>query len=459
MARTETKKNSESLPRKSAGPRRAFQDIMPKGGSVSVKPIVERDPASSPFFRNIKDTKEERVDSEYGAHEDFVREHHFRPSRKRRFAFIGFLGVVVAVAAGLFFLLPSASVSLALKKTTVPFSVNIAVSTATLSPKISGGTVSLPGELLTVKKNADVPISATTTEKVEVRATGKLTIVNAFNTQPQTLVEKTRFVSPEGKTFRLVKRTVVPGASMKGTTVVPSSIEAQVVADGAGESYNVPASKGWKIPGFSGTPKYDKFYADALDAMTGGFSGTRAVAGTGDIERGKRDLTEVLEGASEGELSILMKESFKLFGEAKVFKLGSVDTRPDPSTPGSFRLFGEGILRAVVFDEPALLASLGENLKPTNGTNLIISTTTLSYGKPSVDAEKGTISVTATGTITFEESFDQNMFKEKILGASEDEVRKMVSAIPGVDRASISLDPFWVSSVPTRSGRVTVTVE
>lgn len=458
MARTELKRNVEGSSKKPTTPPRAFRDIMPRGGAAPL-PKVEHDPASSPFFRTPKVTVSPRIDSGDGEVKTFAHQASTGGSKKRTYALLGVVGVVAVVVVGLFFILPNATVAVTLKETTLPFSVNVSISTATVETKVTDSLASVPGELFAVKRNADVPVSATTTSRVEVKASGKLTVVNAYGTSPQVLVATTRFTSPEGKVFRLVNKVSVPGASKSGSSTVPASIEVSVVADQAGESYNVPTSKGWKIPGFSGTPRYEKIYAESQSEMTGGFIGERAVAGAPDLERGKGQLKEILNGSAESELAVLMKDSFKLFPEAKSFTLGAVDVRPDPSDKNSFRLFGDGVLRAVTFDEQELVGAISLHLKPNGGVNLVLATSSISYGKPTVDLSRGTVSVTATGTVTFRESFDTEAFRTKVLGLREDNLRKAVSAIPGVERASVALDPFWVTSVPENAGRVTVTVE
>ena len=64
------------------------------------------------------------------------------------------------------------------------------------------------------------------------KAQGTLTIYNAYSSAPQTLVATTRFVTPDGKIFRLTNEVTVPGAKITNGQIVPSSINAPIAAAG-----------------------------------------------------------------------------------------------------------------------------------------------------------------------------------------------------------------------------------
>lgn len=458
MVRINIKSQRDEEGETSVPVRRPVMDIAPRTSPDITRPPAraEWDPASSPFFQAPK-TERRHIDD--GDGEDMPPKHvrHFS-ARRRRGLIAGFAGVLALAAVALFFLLPKASVDVTFRRTVVPFSVTLSVATSTAEAKLSGSSLALPGELFSVSRNADIPVSATTTAHIEEKASGKLIIYNAFGTASQALVATTRFQSPEGKIFRIPERVTVPGATKNGTELIPGSVEVRVVADEVGESYNVPASKNWKIPGFSGTTKYDGFYAEAPAAMTGGFIGERAVAAGADAERGTSELSEALKASAESELALLMKSSFKLFPETKMFTLGPVDVRPDPEDAGLFRLFGEGTLKVLAFDEHQMIETIAEVLMPSGGVDLRVASSSISYGAPTVDFAKGALSVSATGTIAFEESFDMDAFKKSISGLTEDQVRTAVSALPGVVRGAVSLSPFWVGSVPSSPNRIEITV-
>ncbi len=54
---------------------------------------------------------------------------------------------------------------------------------------------------------------------------------------------------------------------------------------------------------------------------------------------------------------------------------------------------------------------------------------------------------------------DADALKEKIVGKSEIELKKMVFELSGLESATISLWPFWVKTVPNKLNKITVVVE
>ncbi len=74
---------------------------------------------------------------------------------------------------------------------------------------------------------------------------------------------RTRFLALDGKIFRLTKGITVPGAKIVEGKIIPSSIEAAVIADQPGEAYNIGPVSRFSIPGLKGTPKYEAFYAES----------------------------------------------------------------------------------------------------------------------------------------------------------------------------------------------------
>lgn len=104
------------------------------------------------------------------------------------------------------------------------------------------------------------------------KAKGTITIYNEFSSKAQPLVKTTRFLAEDGTLFRLVKNVSVPGLTRKGDKSIPGELDVLVVADKAGKTSNIKATK-FSIPGFKGTGKEDKIYAVSEKSMIGGSSG------------------------------------------------------------------------------------------------------------------------------------------------------------------------------------------
>lgn len=456
---------------------RAVSDIImrPKSG----KKIDEK------IDKNKKDTEieedEEVIEEDYSekvllAINSGKREHrtlyerfaHKKEIKKRRGKAKKIISSTLAVVilAGIVFaalyLLPEARVSITLKRTTKQFNELIKITTEVSEWNLnSNGDITLPGQLLSSAKNAQIEVNAKGKTTVEEKARGILTIYNSYDKNPQTLVIKTRFESPDGKIFRITKEIKIPGMKSEGGKLVPSSIEAEVVADRAGDEYNIGPSIGWQIPGFKGTPRYNGFYAESKQKMTGGFKGERPSATEEDLKIAQDNLKDTLEGALNAQMSILLSDEFKLIDGATFFALTRQELQSDEARPDKALLYGEADMKKLVFIEEMFSGALLEKFKTDLPEDIKVKVDDLdvSYGNPGVDFINGKMEIAAEGSITFVSNISQDEIIENIKGKSENQLKEYIFSLPEVEHAVVSLWPFWVKSVPKNIERIDVIVK
>lgn len=367
----------------------------------------------------------------------------------------GFTLIGLALAV---WVLPRGTVRIVLHPWPVQINETIKVSTEISAPKNLG----LPGEMISAKRNLEKTLVSTSTVKVLEKAKGKLVIFNGFGTTPQILVATTRFETPEGVVFRLDEKTTVPGGK-KGAdgVLVPGQVTVSVTADKAGPESNISPVEIWRIPGFKGTPRYEKFYAKSELPMTGGFEGERAAPAEGEVEKVKKSLAEDLEGVLRGEASVLMSENFTLLPGAESFRLVRDEVDFDAADPSKFSVFAEGELRSLVFETEMLktaLTDLSAGRLEVEGP-LTIRDFSVGYTEPQVDWVSGSMLFKATGTIVFEEKTNRESLPEKLQGLNEEEVKKVLFDLPGLDRVTVNFWPFWVKTMPTKASKIEVIFE
>ncbi|PIU99311.1 hypothetical protein COS59_00465, partial [Candidatus Wolfebacteria bacterium CG03_land_8_20_14_0_80_36_15] len=197
-----------------------------------------------------------------------------KPKKPKRlkiliFLFFGFLIYLI------FWVLPRAGINITTKKTSLELIERIEATTNIGSTVIS--TKQIPAEIFSQRKNNVFSFLATGKKNVERKARGEVTIYNTYSSDDQPLIANTRLLTPDGKVFRLEKLIVVPGAKIIEGKIVSSSVKTSVVADKAGQEYNIGPVSHFTIPGFQGSEKYQSFYAKSDTPMTGGFVGEVAV--------------------------------------------------------------------------------------------------------------------------------------------------------------------------------------
>lgn len=151
----------------------------------------------------------------------------------------------------------------------------------------------LPGMRVEVERRATGEFTSSGTKFFQDRARGTVSIYNSFSSSPQPLVANTRLQDANGKIFRLTSAVVVPGARVEGGKISPTSIQAAVLADEPGDSYNIGPAE-FRIPGFRGTARYDGFSARSDEAFLGGFEGQARTVTATDLSQASQELTKRL---------------------------------------------------------------------------------------------------------------------------------------------------------------------
>jgi hypothetical protein len=375
------------------------------------------------------------------------------------------LGVLIVLGAGGYFLgisvLPRATITITLKEYPVSLEMPVVVSVDTPEVVFEGGVLSIPGELLTAEKNIQVTHPAGGREEVRRKAEGKITIYNEFSSEPQKLVARTRFETPEGVVFRLREAVTVPGARVVDGGAQRSSIEVEVIADEAGTEFNIGPIARWTIPGFAGDPRFDGFYGETTESMTGGFVGERAVPTDEEIEAAKEKARAHILDVLEVEMGVLLLSDFEVLEESTQFKVLKEEVFETEGAADTFTIHTEATLGQFVFRRSDVVDELLRTARldiPEDGV-FAARDTSLAYEDTVVDVETGAFSFTARGTAVFVAELDTEALGPELIGEDEEAVKQIVFALPGLMRAHVSLWPFWVRRVPNDLKKIKIVVE
>jgi hypothetical protein len=371
--------------------------------------------------------------------------------------------VLLILAAGWFvwtYILPNAKITLVVKRTPKDVQENVLISIKDTAFSIMpDGSIVLPGQLLSSSKNAQIEVPAQGKAQVNEKAKGKLTIYNGFDTKPQILVSSTRFISPDGKIFRLTQQIIVPGGKSENGIITPGSITADVVADQPGDAYNLAPVKNWKIPGFQGTPRFNTFYAENNEAMTGGFQGERPSATDADMQSGEAKLTDTLRSALDAQMSVLLTDKFKLIDGSTLFNLTKKQLQADTTQPDKAFLYGEADMKKIVFMEDMLASAIQLKYKDEIPQNAKPETISLDYGTVQADFIEGTIRVPVSGKIVYKPEVDNGSFLDAIKGRNQSDVQQYALSLPWFDSMRISFWPLWVKTIPKNVDRIELEIK
>ena len=320
-------------------------------------------------------------------------------------------------------------------------------------------------ETLRFESKLEKSAGVTGTQQVNKSASGRIVIYNAFSSQPQVLVRRTRFETPDGKIYRVRENVTVPGADVSSGQLKPSSIEADVIADAGGEGYNIGLTD-FTIPGFKGTARYDKFYARSKTAMSGGFSGVSAVVTKSDKdsleENLKRELNDALLAQVRGELpsGFIIPENGTIFTIENVkysHEIGDPAESISITIEASISAFAlsledieKSIINKYILDKNSDSAASGIKLE-----NIV----SLSYMAKKLSFVEKTLDLKISGQAQATWLFDEQKLKNDLISSPRKSRLEVFNNYSEIARAQITFSPSWWRIFPKNQQKINVYIK
>lgn len=379
------------------------------------------------------------------------------PSVKKTIVLFGLAAIIIA---GLFLVvtvLPRAEIVIVNKK--YDWSYNNSVTVDKLISKVDASATRIPGQVFSQIQSLRLNFPATAKKLVETRASGTITIYNAYSSSPQTLVATTRFLTSDGKVFRLAESVVVPGAQIVEGKIVPSGIDVKVVADKPGESYNIGLVGKFTIPGFKGTPKYAAFYGESKTPMSGGFIGEVKYPSDDDIKNAKSGWAKQLEDSLALYLTQQIPKEFTWIKNFYDVLLGKPAIITEVDSAGNFAIDGNATIRLIAFREVDLKEAMLQKMRKDHGEDFKFQSFKLSYGEPRADFVRGILSFPVQWSSQAVRYLDIDGLRKKLANKSESDLKVALFSLPGLESAKISLWPFWVRKAPGDINKIKITID
>ncbi len=373
------------------------------------------------------------------------------------FLILIFSGAVVYAAAEF---LPKAKIKIITEKKDFSFIDSIVAGKNVTA--INADQKQIPAEVFKEKKNFTFSFLASAKKNVEQKASGIITIYNAYSSASQKLVANTRFSAPDGKIFRLNEAVVVPGAKIVDGKIISSSIEVKVIADKAGEEYNISPVNRFNIPGFQGTDKYKGFYAESKEAMKGGFIGESAYPTDEDIKKGKEQAQQQLKDNVDSYLSLQIPSDFKIIEGAEQFNISKVEVNTAVDEKNNFSIYVEAESVIIAFKESDLaeVVRILAKTSPQVGEDFEMKNYAIEeYGVARANFDQGNMSFAVDFKGNFEPQINIDEFQQQAIGKNEEELRELVFSMPHIEKAAVSLWPRWVNKAPDDIDRIQMEIE
>lgn len=335
----------------------------------------------------------------------------------------------------------------------------------TLDTSITAGDIAgkkMPGLAITVEKTLSQEYEATGKKFVQNKARGTVTLYNAFDSNPQRLVVNTRLEEASGKIFHLTSAVTIPGAKVDGGRVVPTSVKVDVIADQAGDSYNISPTE-FRIPGFRGTAKYDGFTAKSEVAFSGGFVGESKIATSNDITKGSEELTKRMIDALRSELDQKIPANADFVappGGRETAITSIVSPRPgDPGDRFTIIVQGKGRLLALkISDLAPLLVAIAMRPDEISPVKTPAHQDLLEITAAGFDPAKSQSRLTIRGLLRYYREAPVENIASVLRTSTPRKAEAYLRGRNEIDSFRLKRFPPWLWFIPARSGGLDISL-
>ena len=366
---------------------------------------------------------------------------------------IGLVAIIVVVGAfAAYQLWPSATVVLTVhEKPLGPLTLTVKIDPAALA--VNNSTLTVPGITKSFDVNQNGSFSATGQKVVETAATGTVTFSSINTVSSVPLPAGTTITTATGTAFNTTVGASIPKATVSGSTITRGVVTVGVQANAKGTSGNVGVSTIVRIPADLVAAGVT---ASNRAATTGGTHTVTLVVQQSDLDKATASLTKSIGTSWTDALANpgTLPDGVQLF--AATGRLGTITFTPDPTTllnqqVDSFQLAAAATGTATESDT-SNVRSLAESRitgKVLPGYVLVDGSLTTTMGPPTTDGAVVSIPVTANATEAATVSVD--VLKANIEGKSVAQARAYLLQFGD---ATVSLSPWWASTVPTYDFRI-----
>ena len=368
---------------------------------------------------------------------------------------IGLVAIIVVVGAfAAYQLWPSATVVLTVhEKPLGPLTLTVKIDPAALA--VNNSTLTVPGITKSFDVNQNGSFTATGQNVVETAATGTVTFTSINTVFAVPVLAGTQLSTTSGVVFSTTATVTVPIANFNTST--PGTVSAPVQAVKKGTAGNVGASTIVRVPSDLAAARVT---VANHNVTTGGTHKVLLVVQQSDLDKATAGLTKSIGSSWADALANpgTLPAGVQLF--AATGKLGTITFTPDPTTllnqqVDSFQLAAAATGTATESDT-SNVRSLAESRitsKVLPGYVLVDGSLTTTIGPPTTNGAVVSIPVTANATEASTVSVD--VLKANIEGKSVDQARAYLLQFGD---ATVSLSPWWASSVPTYDFRIDLTL-
>lgn len=316
-------------------------------------------------------------------------------------------------------------------------------------------TVVIPAEIIEKEKTVSSNFPSSGKISKEAKSGGVITVYNNYSPSYQVLIANTRFVSTEGKVFRILEKVMIPGVISENGKLKAGEINVRVVSDQPGKEYDIGPDT-FSIPGFAGTDKYTKFYAKSFQPFIGGFSESASQVTIADLNKAE----DVLIQQAKSETENLLKDDLKTDSVSSIFNflgeniqteiIEKSSTAKAGSEVNEFNFQIKAKSKTLVFKKEDINSFVKNYIsdKIPQGKKIYEPSLKTDYSVESVNFDLGTAQIVLKISADIYFDIDEKAIKNNISQKSLSEIKIFLSSQPEIKNVLVKMWPFWSKRAP-----------
>lgn len=371
---------------------------------------------------------------------------NFSDFRNRMALIIGGGVLLIMFLVWAMFFAPSARVIVTARTSNVPITAKVSLADDLKTDHTAG---TIKSTIKQIKKDISIPFAATGTKDIGDKATGRVSFsTDSIGKLGYTIPAGTTITASTGATFTTDANVTFSISNYKDNSVT-------VTATTAGTKSNGVTGSVTGLP--SGV--YGKFVA----ASSGGTDKTVPMTTANDVQSAKdKASSQNADTDMKKQLTDQFGSDFVIIDNSYNADLGGLIASPavDSQAPdGKGTLTGTAVYTLIAVSRAEIStytdAVLAGQLKGKSNQRVYDNgAKQANFTSVSGDKTKFTANLSANGRIG--PQIDENALKEYARGKRYGDIQSYVNAVQGVDDTDVKFSPFWVSSAPNDTKRITV---
>lgn len=299
-------------------------------------------------------------------------------------------------------------------------------------------------------------VAAQGMQHVDSKASGSVVIYNDYSAAPVRLIKDTRFSTPDGLIFRIPADVVIPGK----TASTPGRVSVTVVADAAGDKYNVGPISRFTVPGLKNGPMYAHVYGVSTVAMAGGFSGEQPGVEPSALNAAIADVRGRLEKKAHDMLVTASSSIVTFPGLAQI----TYQTLPNTAEAGGgVRIHQKAVVSVPAFPVEIFAGLIGQSVsaaaEDASISILPVDSFDAAYASSTtiIDGTKP-FTFTLSGSAKLVWKVDSGALQQALAGKDKGAFDTVVNGFPAIGAARARIEPFWKSVFPSDSTQIRIIV-